>query len=257
MSQTLAQMLLLQNPDMKIFFAPDPRNVSDSGETNFCHRLAGQHWLRHWSGSVAVDYNVKLLKFILLLLAAVVAGLGAIVVFFITIGVTLALVLAHWIYLIILRAREYMLRKLANPLPFMPAAAAQANVYYVPDQPPPYQPQVPMYGVGGAFPSAPGYQSSVYNKTIQEVCTGLLFPSFFDIKNWGKSNCFPFSKIAFSDKNFKTTITKFLERGRVERGKMRRASILEVYESIVCFMPGQGRVRGRVLWKFTTLPYFV
>ena len=96
------------------------------------------------------------------------AGLGAIVVFFITIATTLGLVLGNWIWVIVLRAREYMICKLANPL--MPAAAAQANVYYVPDQPPPYQPQVPMYGVGGALLSAPGYQSSVYNKTVQEVC---------------------------------------------------------------------------------------
>ena len=98
------------------------------------------------------------------------AGLGAIVVFLITIATTLALAFAHWIYLIVWRAREYMRRELANPLPLMPTAAAQANSYFVPGQST-YQQQVPMYGVGGALLSAPGYQSSVYNKTIQEVCS--------------------------------------------------------------------------------------
>ena len=60
-----------------------------------------------------------------------------------------------------------MRRELVNPL--MPAAATQAKVYFVPGVTN-YQQQVTMYGVGGAFPSASRYQSSVYNKTIQEVC---------------------------------------------------------------------------------------
>ena len=130
-----------------------------------------------WSGSGAVSYNVKLLKFILLLLAAAVAALGAGLVFLIAIATTLGLVLGHWIYLIVWRAWDYMRHKLVDPLPLMPAAAAQANVYFVPGIPN-YQQQIPMYGVGGAFLSVPGYQSSVYNKTVQEVCRGVLFPVF-------------------------------------------------------------------------------
>ena len=97
------------------------------------------------------------------------AALGAGLVFLIAIATTLGLVLGHWIYLIVWRAREYMRRELANPLPLMPTAATQANAYFVPGQST-YQQQVPMYGVGGALLSAPGYQSSVYNKTVQEVC---------------------------------------------------------------------------------------
>ena len=104
-----------------------------------------------------------------MLLAAAVAALGAGLVFLIAIATTLGLVLGHWIYLIVWRAREYMRRELANPLPLMPTAATQANAYFVPGLLT-YQQQVPWYGVGGAFPSAPGYQSSVYNKEIQEVC---------------------------------------------------------------------------------------
>ena len=49
------------------------------------------------------------------------------------------------------RARKFMLRQLANPIP---AAATRENVYYVPAAPQ-CQHQVPMYGIGGAFPSAP------------------------------------------------------------------------------------------------------
>ena len=105
-----------------------------------------------------------------MLLAAAVAAKGSLVVFLIIILTTFLLAFNHWFYLIVLRAWEYMRRELVNPL--MPAAAAQAKVYFVPNQPPPYQQQVTMYGVGGAFPSSPPprYQSSVYNKTIQEVC---------------------------------------------------------------------------------------
>ena len=104
-----------------------------------------------------------------MLLVAKVAAKGAYGVFGIIIGVTLGLAFAHWIYLTVWRAWQYMRRELANPLPFIPAAAAQANAYFVPGLPN-YQQQVPMYGVGRAFPSASRYQSSVYNKTIQEVC---------------------------------------------------------------------------------------
>ena len=121
------------------------------------------------SSSVAVDYKAKLLKFTLLLLVAKVAALGAVIVFCIIIGVTLGLVIAHWIYLTVWRAWQFMRRELANPLPLIPAATARANTYFVPGLLT-YQQQVPWYGVGGAFPSAPGYQSSVYNKEIQEVC---------------------------------------------------------------------------------------
>ena len=104
-----------------------------------------------------------------MLLAAAVAAKGSLVVFLIIILTTFLLAFNHWFYLIVLRAWEYMRRELVNPL--MPAAATQAKVYFVPGVTN-YQQQVTMYGVGGAFPSSPPprYQSSVYNKTIQEVC---------------------------------------------------------------------------------------
>ena len=142
-----------------------------------------------------MGYKAKLSKFTLLIfslvaklvaLVALAAKLGSVVLFFIIILTTFVLAFAHWIYLIVLRAWEYMRRELANQLPRMPAA----NVYFVPGLPN-YQQQLPMYGVGRALPldPLPGYQSSV---KIQEVCRGVLFPSFLDIKNWGKKNCFTF-----------------------------------------------------------------
>ena len=142
----------------------------------------------------------------LVALVALAAKLGSVVLFFIIILTTFVLAFAHWIYLIVLRAWEYMRRELVNPL--MPAAAAQAKVYFVPGLPN-YQQQLPMYGVGRALPldPLPGYQSSV---KIQEVCRGVLFSSFLCLKNWGKKVFhFYLAKIAFSGKNFKTTITKF------------------------------------------------
>ena len=158
------------------------------------------------SWSVAVDYKAKLLKFTFLLLVSEVAALGSVVFFLIIILTAFVLAFAHWIYLIVLRAWEYMRYKLANLLPVMPAA----NVYSVPDQPPPYQQQVPMYGVGEAFPfplaPPPRYQSSV---KIQEVCRrlagkrlssalGLVFLATFCLKRfyrgaknkiWSKISC--------------------------------------------------------------------
>ena len=117
-----------------------------------------------------MGYKAKLLKFTyhliaFLLLVSKVAALGSVVFFLIIILTAFVLAFVHWIYLIVLRAWEYMRRELVNPLPVMPAA----NVYSVPDQPPPYQQQVPMYGVGEAFPLTPPprYQSSV---KLQEVC---------------------------------------------------------------------------------------
>ena len=70
--------------------------------------------------------------------------MGAYGVFLNIILATLLLAFAHWTYLIVLRAWEYMRREMANPIPLIPAAATQAKVYFVPDQPPPYQQQVPV-----------------------------------------------------------------------------------------------------------------